>query len=194
MSNPDGDSSPKIHVETPPVVAASAPREPASGGIGGILRRWKREDLLKRGSLALRGVALLFSLISFVIVASNKHGDWRDFDKYEEYRYLLAIAILSCLYTGAQAFRQIQELSTSKRLLQPRMAAMVDFFGDQIMAYLLISSASSAIPMTNRMREGADNIFTDSSASAISMSIFAFFCLAGSALISGYKLSTQPYI
>jgi len=44
------------------------------------------------------------------------------------------------------------------------------------------------------MREGADNIFTDSSAAAISMSIFAFLCLAVSALISGYKLSTQPYI
>ncbi|KAH1045206.1 hypothetical protein GYH30_026417 [Glycine max] len=194
MSNLDGDS-PKIHVETPPV-APSAPSEghlaPASHG--GILRRWKREDLIKRGSLGLRGVALLFSLISFFIMASNKHGDWREFDKYEEYRYLLAIAILSSLYTGAQAFRLLQELSTAKQLLQPRMAAMIDFFGDQIIAYLLISSASSAIPITNRMREGADNIFTDSSAAAISMSIFAFVCLAVSALISGYKLSTQPYI
>ena len=88
MSKLDGDS-PKIHVETPPV-APSAPSEShhaaASGGIGGILRRWKREDLIKRGSLGLRGVALLFSLISFFIMASNKHGDWREFDKYEEYR------------------------------------------------------------------------------------------------------------
>lgn len=64
----------------------------------------------------------------------------------------------------------------------------------QIVAYLLISSASSAIPLTNRMREGSDNIFTDASAAAISMSIFAFLSLAASALISGYKLSTQPYI
>lgn len=191
MSNLDGDSSPKIHVETPPVAASAAS---GGGGIGGILRRWKREDLIKRGSLALRGIALLFSLISFIVMASNKHGDWRDFDKYEEYRYLLAIAILSSLYTGLQAFRQVQELSTAKQLLQPRTAAMIDFFGDQIIAYLLISSASAAIPITNRMREGADNIFTDASSAAISMSIFAFLCLAVSALISGYKLSTQPYI
>ncbi|RDY02484.1 CASP-like protein 4B1, partial [Mucuna pruriens] len=188
-----------IHVQTPPM-ADSAPsgdhqtRATGAGGIAGILRRWKREDLIKRGSLALRGIALLFSLISFVITASNKHGDWRQFDHYEEYRYLLAIAILSSLYTGCQAFRQIQELSTAKQLLKPRMAAMVDFLGDQIIAYLLISSASSAIPLTNRMREGADNIFTDSSAAAITMSIFAFMCLAVSAVISGYKLSTQPYI
>ncbi|XP_057440333.1 CASP-like protein 4B1 [Lotus japonicus] len=190
------NSTPKIHVQTPPMAPAGDRQAPAAstGGVGGILRRWRREDLLKRGSLGLRGIALLFSLISFIAMASNQHGDWREFDKYEEYRYLLAIAILSCLYTGAQVFRQVHELSTGKQLIQPRMAAMIDFIGDQIIAYLLISSASSAIPITNRMREGADNIFTDSSASAISMSIFAFLCLALSALISGYKLSTQPYI
>ncbi|XP_047152132.1 CASP-like protein 4B1 [Vigna umbellata] len=199
MSNPDGNSSPKIHVQSPPV-APSAPTESqrtsatGGGGIAGILRRWKREDLMKRGSLALRGIALFLSLISFIVMASNKHGDWRDFDKYEEYRYLLAIAILSSLYTGGQAFRQIHELSTAKQLLKPKMAAIIDFSGDQIVAYLLMSSASSAVPLTNRMREGSDNIFTDASAAAISMSIFAFLSLAASALISGYKLSTQPYI
>lgn len=91
MSNSDENSSPKIHVQTPPV-APSAPSESqrtsatGGGGISGILRRWKREDLMKRGSLALRGIALFLSLISFIVMASNKHGDWRDFDKYEEYR------------------------------------------------------------------------------------------------------------
>ncbi|KAG6769623.1 hypothetical protein POTOM_025276 [Populus tomentosa] len=44
------------------------------------------------------------------------------------------------------------------------------------------------------MREGADNIFTDSSAAAISMGFLAFISLAVSALISGYKLSTQTHI
>lgn len=55
-------------------------------GVAGILRRWKREDLVRRGSLALRGLSLVFSLLAFIIMASNKHGDWKDFDKYEEYR------------------------------------------------------------------------------------------------------------
>ncbi|XP_057426579.1 CASP-like protein 4B1 [Lotus japonicus] len=116
------NSTPKIHVQTPPMAPA-----------GDCHRRsgWRREDLVKRGSLGLRGIALLFSLISFIAMASNQHGDWREFDKYEEYRYLLAIAILSCLYTGAQVFRQVHELSTGKQLIQPRMAAMIDFIGDQ---------------------------------------------------------------
>jgi len=50
----------------------------------------------------------------------------------ENDRYLLGMAILSSLYTGGQAFRQIHELSTAKQMLKPRMAAMIDFFGDQV--------------------------------------------------------------
>jgi hypothetical protein len=46
--------------------------EPATSGTNyGILQRWKREDSLKRASLGLRGVTLFFSLISFLLVASN---------------------------------------------------------------------------------------------------------------------------
>ncbi|KAL6528568.1 hypothetical protein OROMI_029213 [Orobanche minor] len=203
MSKPDDESN-KGNV-TPP---ASAPppaagdlenqTEEASGGggggVGNIVGRWKREDLLKRSSMTLRCVGLIFSLLAFIIMASNKHGDWREFDKYEEYRYVLAIAILSTLYTGLQAFRQFHELSTGREMISRQYVARIDFFGDQIVAYLLISAASSAVPLTNRMREGSDNIFTDSSASAISMEFFAFFSLGLSALISGYKLSHQTYI
>ncbi|XP_057473369.1 CASP-like protein 4B1 [Actinidia eriantha] len=168
---------------------------PAAGyGVPGILRRGRRDDLLKRGSLALRGLGLLFSLLAFIIMASNKHGNWRDFDKYEEYRYVLAIAILSTLYAGVQVLRQVHELSTGKQLFSQRNLALVDFFGDQVVAYLLISAASSAVPLTNSMREGGDNIFTDASAAAISMEFLAFLVFAFSALISGYKLSNQSYI
>lgn len=164
------------------------------GGVTEIVRRWKREDIIKRGSLALRGLALLFSLLSFIIMASNNHGDWKNYDQYEEYRYLLAIGILSTVYTGLQALRQVHELSTRKHLLQQRTSALLDFFGDQIMAYLLISAASSAVPLTNRIRESADNLFSDTSAASISMAFLAFFALALSAMISGYKLSTQSYV
>ncbi|KAE9603151.1 hypothetical protein Lal_00018718 [Lupinus albus] len=186
------ESDTKLDVQSQP--ETSAPPPGTGGSAAGIFRRLKREDLMKRGSLGLRGIALVFSLISFILVASNKHGDWKEFDKYEEYRYLLAVTILSSLYTGGQVYRQVQELSTGKNLLQPRTAAIIDFFGDQIVAYMLISSSSSAIPITNKMREGADNIFTDTSSAAISLSIFAFLCIAISALISGYKLSTHAYI
>lgn len=75
----------------------------AGGGVSNILRRWKREDLLKRGSLASRVLGFVFSLLAFVIMASNQHGDWKDFDKYEEYRYIFNFNIIifllsACVY------------------------------------------------------------------------------------------------
>ncbi|PIN19693.1 hypothetical protein CDL12_07621 [Handroanthus impetiginosus] len=198
MTNPDGSSPPNTTQSPPPPLPPAASDlergTAAGGGVSNIFRRWKREDLLKRCLLASRLTGFVFSLLAFVIMASNRHGDWKEFEKYEEYRYVLAIAILSTLYTGLQAWRQIHELYTGREMFSRQNLAMVDFFGDQIVAYLLISAASSAVPLTNRMREGADNIFTDASASAISMEFLAFFSLALSALISGYKLSNQSYI
>ncbi|KAF8397178.1 hypothetical protein HHK36_016085 [Tetracentron sinense] len=189
------DPTAKKPVEFPATAPpADAENQKTTVGVSSILQRWKREDFLKRGSLALRGLALLFSLLSFIIMASNKHGDWKNFDKYEEYRYCLAIAILSTFYTGGQALRQVHEFSTGKHLFSQRTSAMLEFFGDQIVAYLLMSAASAAVPLTNRMREGSDNIFTDSSASAIGMAFLAFITLALSAMISGFKLSNQRYI
>lgn len=47
-------------------------------------------------------------------------------------RYVLAIAILSTLYAGGQALRQVHELWTGNRLFQDRHSALLDFFGDQV--------------------------------------------------------------
>ncbi|KAI5392157.1 CASP-like protein 4B1 [Lathyrus oleraceus] len=168
-----------------------SPIRPTNGINDGILQRWKREDSLKRGSLGLRGVALFFSLVSFLLMASNNHGNWENFDMYQEYRYLLVVTIFSSLYTGGQVYRQIHELSTGNNMFRATTAALIDFLGDQVMAYLLISSASTSIPVTDRMRENGDTLFTDSSAATITMSFFAFLFLALSAIISGYKLSAQ---
>ncbi|PWA76452.1 hypothetical protein CTI12_AA234930 [Artemisia annua] len=174
---------------------SQTPLPPPPGyGVTGILRRWRHEDMLKRGSLGLRALGFMLSVLAFIIMASNQHGRGRNFQEYEEYRYALAIAILSTLYTGLQSWRQIHEMSTGKEITSGRNLALIDFFGDQLMAYLLLSAASSAVPMTNRMREGADNIFTDSSAACISMEFFAFFILALSAMLSGYKLVKHTYI
>ncbi|KAK9723606.1 hypothetical protein RND81_05G011600 [Saponaria officinalis] len=192
MSNPEPEKMsvppPETDVEGGEPAAATA--RSSGFGVGLVLRRWKRDDYMRKGSLILRAFGLFFSLLSFIIMASNNHGDWREFGKYEEYRYVLAIAILSTMYTGVQTYKQVHQLQTGRELFAFKNSALIEFVGDQIMAYLLLSSASAAIPMTNRMRESSDNIFTDSSAASISMSLLAFLSLASSSLIAGYKLST----
>ncbi|KAF6174088.1 hypothetical protein GIB67_020270 [Kingdonia uniflora] len=179
---------------TPVVPPVDVERQAPAFGVSSIVRRWRREDLLKKGSLVLRAVGLLFSVLSFIIMASNRHGDWKNFDKYEEYRYLLCIALLATIYTAAQVIRQMHQFSSGKAMFSQHTSSLVDFFGDQVVAYLLISAASTAVPLTNRMREGSDNIFTDSTAASISMAFFAFVTLALSAMISGFKLANKNYI
>ncbi|XP_020578887.1 CASP-like protein 4B4 [Phalaenopsis equestris] len=170
------------------------PTTDGDAAIASVVQRWKREDFRKKGELLLRALQFLFSLLSFVLMASNKHGDWMNFDRYEEYRYLLAISILVFLYSSAQLIRQVHRLSTGRDLMPARAGTIFDFAADQVAAYMMISALSAAIPMTNRMREGADNLFTDASSASISMAFFAFLALAISALASGYKLSNHSYI
>ncbi|KAK1351554.1 hypothetical protein POM88_054241 [Heracleum sosnowskyi] len=168
-----------------------------------ITRSWRREDLYKNGSLALHVIGLLFSFLALMIMATNKH-DGQNFTDYEEYSYLLAIAVISTVYTGGQVYLQVHEILTGVQKFSRNNSVSFNFIGDQIFAYLLISAGSAAVPMTNRLREVEDSIFTDypapsglftdSSAAAIAMTFLAFFVLALSALVSGYKLSNQSYI
>ncbi|KAG9147941.1 hypothetical protein Leryth_003527 [Lithospermum erythrorhizon] len=164
-------------------------------GASKIVYRWRRYDVLKKGSLALRVSSFIFSLISFIIMTSNVHGDWQNFEKYEEYRYVFAISILSTFYTALQAFFQFNELSSGREFITRHQKLMLDFSGDQVLAYLLLSASSFAVPLTNKMLEEiSTNIFTESSTIAISMEFCSFFALATSALFSGFKLSNKSYI
>jgi hypothetical protein len=102
MSNPDGHT-PKQDVGSPPAGPTAPPAADVENqtpgtrfGVPDIVRRWKREDFIKRGSLGLRGLALLFSLLAFIIMASNQHGDGKDFDEYEEYRWSDSFISDSC--------------------------------------------------------------------------------------------------
>ncbi|CAL4892926.1 unnamed protein product [Urochloa decumbens] len=165
----------------------------SAGAVGAVLRRWRTQDALERSGSALRAGAWAFSLLAFLVMACNEHGDWKQFDRYEEYRYIVAVGLLAFIYTTLQLLRHGVRL-TGGQDLQPKSGLIVDFAGDQVTAYLMMSALSAAIPITNRMREGADNVFTDSSAASISMAFFAFVCLALSALISGFKLAKQTYI
>ncbi|KAF8721383.1 hypothetical protein HU200_023095 [Digitaria exilis] len=169
------------------------------GGRGGgvvdsVVARWRREDMLDKSPLALHAAAAVFAFIALVLVASNQHGDWMQFGRYQEYKYLLAIAALAVLYSLAQATRHIFRIRRGVDPVPEPTGRVLDFVGDQAVAYLLMSALSAAVPITNRMRSAVVNTFTDATAAAISMAFFAFVALALSAVVSGYKLSKQTYM
>ncbi|KAL1804609.1 hypothetical protein ACET3Z_027677 [Daucus carota] len=196
-------SAPPLPPPAPPVVAndveqgqtpsASVTKTPE------IRRSWRREDLYKNASLALHVMGLLFSFLALIIMATNKH-DGATFVDFDEYSYLLAVAVISTVYTGGQVYLQVHELATGVQTFSRKKLTLCSFIGDQIAAYLLISAGSAAVPITNSLRELEDDyssggsLFTDSSSAAIAMAFIAFLFLALSALVSGYKLSRQSYI
>ncbi|BAF13613.2 hypothetical protein OsI_14070 [Oryza sativa Indica Group] len=155
------------------------------------------EPAAARARLLLRAVAWLFSLLALVVMASNKHGHGgaQDFDNYPEYTYCLGISIIAVLYTTAQVTRDVHRLSWGRDVIAGRKAAaVVDFAGDQVVAYLLMSALSAAAPVTDYMRQAADNLFTDSAAAAISMAFLAFLAAGLSALVSGYNLAMEVLV
>ncbi|KAL6901922.1 hypothetical protein ACP4OV_004798 [Aristida adscensionis] len=182
--------------------AGSRSRARGSGGGGGggggvvdsVVARWRREDMLDKSPLALHAAAAVFALVALVLVATNQHGDWMQFGRYEEYRYLLAIAALAFAYSVAQALRHWHRMRGGVDPVSAPSGRVLDFVGDQVVAYLLMSALSAAVPITNRMRTAVVNTFTDATAAAISMAFFAFVALALSAVVSGYKLSKQTYM
>ncbi|OEL26948.1 CASP-like protein 4B1 [Dichanthelium oligosanthes] len=191
---------------------AGARARPRGGGVvDSVVSRWRREDMLDKSPLALHAAAAVFAFVALVLVASNQHGDWMQFARYQEYKYLLAIAALAFLYSLAQAMRHAVRMRGGVDPVSAPSGRFLDFVGDQAsdcfqllacsysacclaVAYLLMSALSAAVPITNRMRSAVVNTFTDATAAAISMAFFAFVSLGLSAVVSGYKLSKQTYM
>lgn len=164
------------------------------GVVDSVVARWRREDMLDKSPLALHAAAAAFAFVALVLLASNQHGDWMQFDRYQEYRYLLAIAALAFVYSLAQALRHARRMRGGADPASTPSWRIFDFVADQVVAYLLMSALSAATPITNRMRTAVVNNFTDATAAAISMAFLAFVALALAATLSGYKLSKQTYM
>ncbi|XP_064968871.1 CASP-like protein 4B2 [Musa acuminata AAA Group] len=184
---------PGIEKSTPSPLPAAVPADEGSAVVRSVVRRWRREHLLEKSGLILRALAWIFSLIAVAVLASNRRGGWMSFDHYQEYRYLLAVAVVALVYSTAQVLRQAHRLGTGKDLAPKQYSGIVDFAGDQVIAYLLISASSAAIPITDRMRQEVVNTFTDASVAAISMALLTFAALCLSALISGFLVSKRSY-
>ncbi|PUZ73566.1 hypothetical protein GQ55_2G484700 [Panicum hallii var. hallii] len=157
---------------------------------------WEERRALDGIVLALRAAAALLSFVAVALVASCRHGDWMEFARYQEYRYLLGASLVACLYSAAQAFRSFRRMRAAA---STSGSGILHFAGDQVVAYLLITAASAALPITIRMRSAVINIFTDAMVAAISLAFAAFAALAFSAIISGFRISAaaaaaaQPY-
>ncbi|PWZ07476.1 CASP-like protein 4B1 [Zea mays] len=96
------------------------------GVVDSVVARWRREDMLDKSPLALHAAAAVFAFVALVLVASNQHGDWMQFN-----RYLLSIASLALLYSLAQAARHAHRMRGGVDPVSSASGRLLDFVGDQ---------------------------------------------------------------
>lgn len=191
----DPQATPQSYSASPQPLKASA--NIAASAPTSIIGR--RRDKMGIANIALRSIALLFSFLSFIIMASNNHYLdttvgilienllW-SFTDFGEYSYCFSIALLASVYLALQLAKAIYELIT-KRIYT--FFYYVDFFCDQILAYLLMSCASAAAVRTyvlNNQNGGASNIYTQTAAASVSMAFLTWLFVGVSSVLSGYNL------
>ncbi|KAH9319542.1 hypothetical protein KI387_021311, partial [Taxus chinensis] len=94
--------------------------------------RQQKEHRTRLAGLALRCSEVVFSLVSLVIMVSNKHGQpGLKFDDYEEYRYSLAISVIAFVYLAAQLGRGIYDELLGHTLSLKAVLCYIDFVCDQ---------------------------------------------------------------
>ncbi|KAL6174890.1 hypothetical protein ACLB2K_051535 [Fragaria x ananassa] len=154
----------------------------------------RREDVVKTAALGFRVSEVVLCLISFSVMAADKTQGWSgdSFDRYKEYRYCLAVAVIGFAYAAFQAYSLSYLLVTGKYVISHHLRRHFDFFMDQVLAYLLISASSSAATRVDDWQSnwGKDE-FTEMATASVSMAFLAFIAFALSSLISGYNLFTQ---
>jgi len=144
-----------------------------------------RENHVRITNIVLRSVALLFSFLAFVIMASDNHNYFK-FNDSGEYSYCFSIALIASVYLALQLGRAIYEILTRRTYT---FFYYIDFICDQILAYLLMSSASTAATFTNELVSivGSSSTFTDTGAASVSMAFLCFLAVAASSVLSGYN-------
>ncbi|SPT16145.1 unnamed protein product [Triticum aestivum] len=173
VSQGGGPRAPVATVTTPLTPSRDRARQAHNDGGG------DQAQVLNGIVLVLRAGAALLSFVAMALVASCRHGDWMDFLRYQEYRYLLGVSVVAFVYSAAQALKNFRRMRRGDA-----HASFLDFAGDQAVAYLLVTASAAALPITIRMRSAVINVFTDAIAASIALGFLAFAALALSAMFS----------
>ncbi|KAL6557167.1 hypothetical protein OROMI_017517 [Orobanche minor] len=123
-------------------------------------------------------------------MASDKNQGWAldSFDRYNEFRHCFSV-IIAFVYSAAQVLNLSIQLATGRSNLLSQYGYFLDFALDQMIAYLLISSLSSAATHFEdwEINWGKDK-FPQLATTAVATSFLAFAAIAANSLISGYGL------
>lgn len=163
---------------------------PSPFSFSGTSTRWSSRPSVHHSNLGLRFLVLIFSFISALTLAApstnKKHQPSLTFTEYPELIYCFIVAILAFLYSAFQLFKGICDIAHKGILISDMTSDYLSFVLDQVMGYLVISSASVEIPIIRQV-EPHTPLWKGTIVST-TMSFATFLVIAISAVLSGYKL------
>ncbi|XP_074345833.1 CASP-like protein 4A3 isoform X1 [Apium graveolens] len=172
------------------------PQQESSSSIKHPTKTRRDDELLKKVNLWFRVFGFLFCLISFSIMAADRNKGWTldSFHRYIEFRYCLTVNVIGFMYSALQGTDLAYQLFSSAGKLHvsaSHLRYIIDFAADQILAYLLLSSSSSAATRVEDWKSnwGKDK-FPNMANASVAVSFMAFVSLASSSLVSGYTICT----
>ncbi|KAI3726027.1 hypothetical protein L1987_65824 [Smallanthus sonchifolius] len=175
------------------------PAEEARTGGGGQGRRSSgrradKEGSMKKIALGFRIFELLFCLVSLSVMATDKRKGWAldSYYRYKEFRYSMGVNVVGFAYSVLQGGDLAYQLATGNHSnRRHHLRYCFDFAMDQVLAYLLISSGSSAATRVDDWKSnwGADK-FPELATTSVGLGFAAFVAFAFSSMISGYSLYT----
>ncbi|CAL1375399.1 unnamed protein product [Linum trigynum] len=144
--------------------------------------------------LVLRFLALLFSFISAVALASpsatkahDHHHLHQNLPLNSELVYCLIVSVLVFVYSALQLFKGVCDMVHSGMLISDKVSDYMNFLLDQLAVYLVISCLSVGVIGTKRMEAWSTSQWSKAVIS-VSMSAATFIVIAACGLLSGYKL------
>ncbi|CAO2839245.1 unnamed protein product [Amaranthus hypochondriacus] len=139
-----------------------------------------------------RATALVVSFLSFILMVCVG-----DFTLYHGLSFVFAMAIVTLVYCGVQVGIKGHELRTKKYVISPKIAVWIDFPLDQVLAYMLFSSASVAARECSFLQisiEAAGGVVGSGfqlAAASTAMTFLLFLCLSFAALFSASRFFTR---
>ncbi|WOG96442.1 hypothetical protein DCAR_0415777 [Daucus carota subsp. sativus] len=205
--SPTFSAAPNRSVPADPVTVTKPQRaaKETSGGVSSIgtrrmkttssfgSRRTVSELVVKKAALGFRFFGFVFCLVSFSVMAADRNKGWAvdSFNRYIEFRYCIAVNAIGVFYSALQGLNLAYQLSSGKLVSGSHLRYIFDFAFDQILAYLLISSSSSAaIRVDDWQSNWGEDKFTNMARASVVVSFIAFVSLAANSMISGYTLCT----
>ncbi|KAH9620235.1 hypothetical protein KSS87_019017 [Heliosperma pusillum] len=174
----------------------------AETGFAGVSKKPRRRTTVRRekstavAAAVLRFFEVVVCLVSFSVMAADKRRGWAvdSFDRYIEFRYSMTVNVIGFAYAGLQGLDLLLQLSTGKDPVRSKLRYCFDFAIDQILAYLLLSSSSSAFTRVDDwISNWGQDKFPAMASASVGVSFLAFIAFALSSLISGYTLSTHGH-